>query len=196
MDWSALLEEEYVAEFGILLSCALGMPVPEEITLISAGMFVVAKQLEFHRAVLAGVTGVFLSDAIFFLLGRKLGRPVFQLRIIRGIITESRITQAEACLQRNGVFSCVLGRFLPGFRIVIFATAGMLNIRPLLFLIVDLLVSIISVSLWIFIGIKVGGYFDAIQYIEEVKMIVVVGAVSFLMLYLVRQYITCSRVNV
>ena len=55
MDWSALLEEEYVAEFGILLSCALGMPVPEEITLISAGMFVVAKQLEFHRVFLAGV---------------------------------------------------------------------------------------------------------------------------------------------
>lgn len=190
MDSLALLEGEYVREFCILLSCAFGMPVPEEIALLSAGVFVATQKLKLHQAILAGITGVLMSDIIVFFLGRQLKCKIFHFRLIQGLITESRLTKAQSYLFRNAALSCFLGRFIPGFRVVIFATAGMLNVRPILFLIVDILAAIIDVSFWIFMGKQMGLYVDAFQYSEELKIAVMLIGLSFLLLSAIRQYIS------
>ncbi len=115
---------------GIFLACALGVPVPEEITLISAGVLVSTKQLPLIIAAIAGLSGIITSDWTIYLLGRRLGPRVFRLPILRTVFTNSRIKWTELRIRRSGPLVCFLGRFIPGLRVVIFATSGVLGIKP------------------------------------------------------------------
>lgn len=190
MDWLTLSEGEYVTEFCIFIFCILGMPVPEEVTLLSSGILVAAQKFKLLHAIIAGVSGVFVSDVIFFVLGRQLGSRIFEYELIRGVITKSRLTKAESYLSTNVGSSCIIGRFTPGFRVVVFIAAGMLNVKPKMFLMVDLLAAVTDVSFWIFVGTRLGLYLDVIKYFEEIKMIVIILGPSLLLLSAVRYHLT------
>lgn len=196
MDCFSLLGGDFVTEFGILLACALGMPVPEEITLLSAGVLVAAKQIALQDAIISGVVGVLLTDTTLYCLGRCFGRKLLQIRFIRNTLTESSVTWVEACIRGNGAYVCFIGRFLPGLRMVIFTTAGMLGITPQVFLAMDMLAAAIDISFWIFAGTLLGNFFDAVQYAEEIKKTVMLIGLSFMLLTVIRQYMIRHRVKV
>lgn len=196
MDCFSLLKGEFVIEFGILLACALGMPVPEKITLLSAGILVAAKQIELHHAIVFGVVGVLLSDTILYYMGRCFGRQIFQWRFISGFLTESRVKWVEARIRGNGAYVCFLGRFLPGFRMVIFITAGALGIKPQVFLVIDILAAVIDISFWIFVGTLMGSMVDAVQFAEEIKKTILLLGLAFLLLNVIRQYMDRHQVKV
>jgi len=160
------------AVIGIFLACALGVPAPEEITLLSAGVLVSTKQLPLGLAVISGLAGIFMSDSTLFFLGRRLGPRVFGLPLIRTVLTESRVKWAESRIRRNGPLVCFIGRFLPGLRVVIFTTSGALGIKPQVFLAIDVLAAMTIVSLWISLGNWMGSNFiDTTQYVQEIKAV-------------------------
>jgi membrane protein DedA with SNARE-associated domain len=102
----------------------------------------------------------------------------------------------EACIRGTGAFVCFIGRFLPGLRMVIFTTAGMLGIKPQVFLAIDMLAAVIEISFWIFAGTLLGNFFDAVQYAEEIKKTVMLIGLSFMLLTVIRQYMIRRQVKV
>lgn len=196
MDCISLLEGKFVIGFGILLACALGMPVPEEFTLLSAGVLVAAKQIELHHAIVFGVVGVLLSDTILYYMGRCFGRQIFQWRFISSILTKSRVKWVEACIRENGALVCFVGRFLPGIRVVIFTTVGVLGVKPQMFLVIDILAAVIDISFWIFAGTLMGSFVDASQYAAEIKKTIMLLGVALLLLNVIRQYMIRHQVKV
>ncbi len=176
---------------GIFLTCALGMPVPEEITLLSAGVLVSAKQLPLCLAVIPGLAGIFMSDTILFFLGRRLGPRVFRLPLLRSVLTAERVRWAESRIHRNGPLACFVGRFLPGLRVVIFTTSGALGIKPRVFLAVDAAAAVIVVSLWVAAGLWMGSNFiDATRHAEEIKTVMIFVAVLILVINGSRRLLT------
>lgn len=137
---------------GIFTACVLGVPTPEELTLTSAGFWASTNNFPLAPLVISGWLGIYLSDSTLFFLGRHLGSGVFRLPFLRIFFTDSRVRWAECRLREQGVLVCFIGRFLPGLRIPVFATAGALRIKPRIFLVVDALAGMILVLLWIFFG--------------------------------------------
>lgn len=179
---------------GILLGCALGIPVPLEITLLSAGVLVSAKQINLAPAVMSGLAGIFMSDWTLYFLGRHFGPLVFRLPLLRTILTESRVKWAEALIRRNGPLVCFIGCFLPGLRVVILTTCGALGITPLTFFAFDTLAAMIIVSLWISLGNWAGANFiNATRYAQEIKAVIISIALLIIVINIGWQLITRKR---
>jgi len=165
-----MIMSSFGTEVGIFLACALGLPVPEEITLLSAGILVSIKQLQLTSAIISGLAGILMSDTLLYFLGRHFGPRIFRLSFLRSSLTESRVKYAESLIRRNGFLVCFIGRFLPGLRVILFTTTGVFGIKPQVFLVVDALTAVISVSFWIFIGNWMGSNFvDVTQHAPEIK---------------------------
>ena len=63
----------YGAILGLLLVCGLGIPVPEDVTLLGAGVLAALGSVTLTGAIIAGFTGVIIGDAFMFTLGRIYG---------------------------------------------------------------------------------------------------------------------------
>lgn len=151
----------YSLVIGMLLICGVGVPIPEDITLIAAGILAAIGAMSLPGALIAGFCGVMFGDAFMFYLGRLYGRRALNLPIIRSIINEKRVEQAERKVLRNSKFICFTARFLPGLRSPLFLTAGMLGVRPVIFFALDGFAALISIPVWV-----VGGWWFG-QNIEE-----------------------------
>ena len=196
MDGFSLFAGKLTTYLGILIACALGIPLPEEITLLSVGVLVAAKQLNLYHAIMVGVVGAFLSDAILFFMGRCFGIQLFRIPFIGRALKSVSSKRLESCISKNGALFCFCGRFFPGLRVAIFTTAGMLGIKPQIFLAIDILAAVIDIAFWIFVGTLMENFVDVIKYAEEIKMIIMLLALSFLLINIIRKYITYSPFKV
>lgn len=161
----------YSAIVGLLLICGLGVPLPEDITLIAAGMVAALGQITLWGAMLAGFFGVMAGDAFLYTMGRLYGRKAFELPLIRTIMTPKRIALAERKMVRNSHFICFTARFLPGLRSPVFLLAGAMGVRPIVFYGLDGFAALISVPFWVWVGYFLGANLDeALKVVEKIQL--------------------------
>ncbi len=142
---------KYAAMFGVLLLCGLGLPLPEEVTLIASGLAVGLGTANFWLASLCCVAGILAGDAFIFAMGRYHGRRFLASRLMRGILTERRQDRIHRLFARHGRKAVFFARFLAGVRIGVYAYAGQHGMGWLRFLLLDLLGALISgpTSIWL-----------------------------------------------
>src|SRR4051812_34090364 len=161
----------YSAIVGLLLICGLGVPLPEDITLVTAGILSALGSITIWGAIAAGFFGVMAGDAFLYTVGRIYGRKAFKLPLIRSILTPRRVALAERKIMRNSHFICFTARFLPGLRSPVFLMAGIMGVRPLVFYGLDGFAALISVPLWVLVGHWVGENLDmAVKIAEKVQL--------------------------
>jgi membrane protein DedA with SNARE-associated domain len=97
-----------------------------------------------------------------FFLGRKYGARVYTFPLIRRLWTPERIATAEDKIRRNGKFICLVARFMPGLRAPIYLTAGIMGVKPAVFLVSDGLAALVSVPIWIYVGNWFGENLDGV----------------------------------
>lgn len=176
----------YSAIVGLLLVCGLGVPLPEDITLIAAGILSALGSIHFSGAIVAGFIGVMAGDAFLYTVGRVYGRRAFKLPMIRSIMTPRRIALAERKMIRNSHFICFTARFLPGLRSPIFLMSGITGVRPLVFYGLDGVAAMISVPVWIFVGHWVGENLDlALKVAERIQLSVAAVVGTAVVIYLI-----------
>lgn len=174
----------YMSVFGILLACGLGLPIPEDITLIAAGILAGLGNISLTGALIVGFVGVLAGDAALFFFGRFYGRHVMRWPLFSWLFTPERVRLAEERLHRNSHFICFTARFLPGLRAPIFLTAGILRVSPITFFLLDGLAALISVPVWV-----VGAYYfaenldDALAYAGKIKFYLLGFVASLFILY-------------
>lgn len=175
----------YGAILGMLLVCGLGVPIPEDITLVSAGILAALGNISLAGALIAGFVGVMLGDTILFFVGRKYGRRVFDSPLFNKFFTPKRMALAEQKVLRNSRFICFTARFLPGLRSPIFLTAGALGVRPMIFWTLDGLAALISVPVWVILGWWVGNNIDdALAHVKQIQTILMISVGTLIVLYL------------
>ncbi len=168
----------YGLVIGTLLICGVGVPIPEDITLIAAGILSAIGSMSLPGAILAGLFGVLFGDSFMFYLGRFYGRRALTLPIIRSIMTPKRIEMAERKVLRNSKFICFTARFLPGLRSPIFLTSGMLGVKPIIFFALDGFAALISVPVWVVVGWWFGHNIeDALGFAERMQVFLIIGIV-------------------
>lgn len=135
----------YGLVFVILLACGFGVPIPEDITLIAAGILAYYKAADVWGMILVGLAGVMIGDGAMFMLGRRYGLAIAKKPFIAKLLPESTLTSVSEVLKRRGNKILFAARFMPGLRSPLFFTAGALGVPARIFLFYDGMAALISV---------------------------------------------------
>src|SRR3954465_10465604 len=94
----------YGVLFGLLFSCGLGMPLPEDIPLLVAGMLVGAGKMHLLTVAICAWCGIIGGDCILYYLGHRFGLNITRVPFIGKHVTRERILQAERLFEKYGVW--------------------------------------------------------------------------------------------
>lgn len=145
----------YWAVFIVLLICGFGIPIPEDITLVSGGVIsgLSHTNINVHLMLVVSMFGVLIGDSTMYWLGRIFGEKIIKAPIIRFIATPKRITAVEEKFEKHGWKLLFLARFLPGLRAVVYLISGITRKVSFPFFVgIDFLAAIISVPIWVYLG--------------------------------------------
>lgn len=164
----------YMAVFGILILCGFGLPVPEDITLVSGGVIAGLDLANPHTMVIVGLAGVLIGDSTMFIAGRVFGYRIQRIRTFRKILSPRRFSHIQRKFKQYGLSLLFIARFLPGLRSPIFLVAGMSRRIPYLtFVLIDGFAAIISVPVWVYLGYFFADNLDLLmQYVKDVQTMI------------------------
>jgi len=145
---------------GILLLCGLGLPIPEDVSLISAGYLAHLRIVNVHTVFVVCFAAVLGGDCIAFTLGRLFGTRLLSSRPARRFFRPRKQIRVRAYFRKFGSKVIFAARFLPGLRFSIFLSAGTLRLRPSVFLIYDALAALVSVPMLVYLAWAFGAHID------------------------------------
>ncbi|SUA20440.1 DedA-family integral membrane protein [Neisseria gonorrhoeae] len=150
---SLFVEYGYAAVFFVLVICGFGVPIPEDLTLVTGGVISGMGYTNPHIMFAVGMLGVLAGDGVMFAAGRIWGQKILKFKPIARIMTPKRYAQVQEKFDKYGNWVLFVARFLPGLRTAVFVTAGISRkVSYLRFLIMDGLAALISVPVWIYLG--------------------------------------------
>jgi membrane protein DedA with SNARE-associated domain len=164
MEWllSQLTSHVYAKLAGLLLLCGLGLPVPEDISLISAGYLAHLGTVEIHSVFLVCFVAVLGGDTLAFTIGRSFGTKLLASRFGHRYFTPKRQRRVRAYFRTYGSKVVFIARFLPGLRFSIFLSAGMLHVRPYVFIVFDSMAALVSVPFLVYSAFYFGDRIDQV----------------------------------
>ncbi len=188
MDITHLIDRFPLAGLFLLLVLgALGLPFPEDMTLVLCG-FLIANEIVRPAPVLLLIYVLMVGiDVLFFYAGRKYGYEIVNHRNFRRIISRDRVERLEQTFQKWGVLFVVLGRQLVVLRTQLLIATGIFRMPPWKFLITDLIT--VPVTMAIMIGLGYAGASSLqivrkdVSRIEHLTTVIVVAAVVAWLLY-------------
>jgi membrane protein DedA with SNARE-associated domain len=153
----------YFVMFGILIACGFGLPMPEDVVLITGGILASHGVTQLWLVNIICLAGVVMGDGIIFFIGRTFGQQVKSKGVFRKIFTESRDESVRKVFHKYGDKVIFMARFMPGLRTPIFLTSGIYQVRPIKFFALDGVAALISVPLWIWIGFLFGKNLEELE---------------------------------
>ncbi len=153
----------YLGVFFVLVASGLGLPLPEDIPLLTGGYLCHIGEAHLPAMILAGLLGVLSGDLFLYSMGRRFGHHIVEHRIVRRLVNPRRLLMAEEMFARHGIKIIFIGRFLPGLRAMIFTAAGVMRVPRLTFVVVNGTAACISVPTLILLGYVFGGSLEEIK---------------------------------
>lgn len=131
-DWLLALPPAgvYVAVSLIIGLESMGIPLPGELTLISAALLAVEGVTEPWAVAVAASIGAIVGDSIGYAIGRRGGRGLLE-RLGRRFpkhLGDEQLARAEQIFARWGVWAVFFGRFVALLRILAGPLAGALRV--------------------------------------------------------------------
>ena len=144
----------YPVLLGVLLLASLGVPIPEDVPLIAAGVL-----LNTHAGIatwpgtfLVALIGIMAGDLVLYQLGRHWGPDVVNHRYVRRLITPALFRRATDKFHRYGMWYCLIGRFIMGIRAGMCLTAGATGFPYWRFFLADGTGALLSIPAFVYLG--------------------------------------------
>ena len=189
-DVAAFLEEwGYEAYLLLFLVTPLGSPVTEDILLLAGGYLVGEGVFRMGVALPLAMAGMVASDVMLYWFGRYLRTHSQRQGLVSRLVRPARVRQATRWFTRFGDRAVFFSRLLPGTRLICFVGAGMSDVRPLRFVVYDVLGTVVWAPLLMALGIRLrdqlGGLGDVLRWVEQRVFWLAIALVVFVV---VRQY--------
>jgi membrane protein DedA with SNARE-associated domain len=165
--------------FLVLTGC--GLPLPEEVALIAAGVLSVpGGKLDPWLALASCLIGCLVGDSIMYWIGRKIGRRVMNSKTPWGkYLTPEREKLLEYMIHEHGAKVLFVARFLVGIRSPVYLTTGILRYPFWKFILADLFCASVVILLFFglsyYFGEAVGQWIRNAEY--GLTIVVVVGVI-------------------
>ncbi|MBZ0155519.1 MAG: DedA family protein [Alphaproteobacteria bacterium] len=184
----------YLGLFTLLCLGAIGLPFPEDATLILCGFLISQEAVTPLPALTTVYAGLLSGDMIIFSFGRKYGRHIVTHKRFHSIISPKRLQQLEDTFKRRGTLFILFGRHIMGLRAQIFLAAGVMRMSPLKFLLADAVSALITISLMVGAGYAGGNSLEAIKGdVVRIEHVVAIAAAVLLLSYVVYKYIRMRK---
>ena len=180
----------YLGLFILLLLGGIGLPFPEDATLILCGFLISTQVVKPIPALLTVYVGLLTADMILHFIGRKYGRQIVTHPRFQKLLSPERLSYLEEKFNQRGVLFILLGRHLVGLRAQIFLVSGVMRMPAFKFLLADGFSSIFSIALMTGAGYLGGNSLNALRKdISRVEHLGILILVSALAVYLIFRYV-------
>ncbi|MGA1191097.1 MAG: DedA family protein [Bdellovibrionota bacterium] len=142
----------YLLLFMFLMGGALGLPIPEDLPLIAAGVFAFREEANIFGLFATCYLGVVTGDIVIFVIGRRWGSALFSSPWFRRKLSPRRLKRFKQGLERNRFFTIFLARHLFYLRMVTFIACGAVKMSYARFILADAIAALVSVPLMMTIG--------------------------------------------
>jgi membrane protein DedA with SNARE-associated domain len=155
---------QYAGLFAVILAEEAGvpLPVPGDLFIAAMGFLAQGAPSAFVRTAVVVTLATVLGASVLYTLARRAGRPLL-LRVARRFgYSEAREARLEAWLARRGAGAVVVGRLIPGLRIVMTVVAGALRLGRPTFVLGTCVAGLVWASLYFWIGYGLGAGYSRI----------------------------------
>lgn len=179
IDW---FSGSYLGIVVLLMLTGAGLPIPEEVIIIGAGVFSSHGTLEPWPAFAACLFGALAGDAVMYWIGFHFGRNFIRKhRYWARLVHAEREAQIEKTLHQHGLKMLFLSRFLVGLRSPVYLAAGILHFPFRRFFLFDLLCATMVVGTFFWLAYWLGQDITSklVKHVEiTVTVLVVLSAIG------------------
>jgi membrane protein DedA with SNARE-associated domain len=159
----------YPAIFIVVVLGNIGLPVPEETTLIVAGYLVWQGYFRLPIVLAVGVISAVVGDNIGYWVGRRYG-PAAVARVARwAALDAERMESMRRFMVRHGALAVFLGRFFPGLRFMAGPLAGAAGLGFRSFFVANILGAVVFVPYGVGLGYALG--YGLAPYVAEIRLV-------------------------
>lgn len=185
---------DHISYFGIILVLILtgtGLPLPEEVPIIAAGIASSVGTLNPWWAFLSCIVGALLGDAVLYAIGYHFGHSlVVRHPRFAHLVHAEYEAKIEEMIRRHGLKVFFLARFMVGIRAPVYLTAGILRMSFRRFMLIDAFCATAVVGL--FFGLSYAYGERVTGWIRDSEIGLTVAAVTIglgvVCFFLVRRY--------
>lgn len=190
----------YIAIAVLMTAGSFGLPISEEIIIISAGLLAhIGSHPELYPEIAgAGQTvaipttalvcflSVFLSDFLVFCTGRFLSRTIQNYTYFNRVIPKKKMIKISNWMCRYGYIYPALFRFTPGLRFPGHFSCGLFRIPFSQFIIVDGTTALLTVPTQVIL-VGIFGY-TITKYLKESALGLAVIVFLFIIIFFIRKF--------
>jgi len=174
---------QYLGLFAVLLLCGMGLPLPEDVVLVTGGYFAYMGYTRLIPTIITLYVGALTGDSILYWIGHRFGPDIISHRRLTWLFTPKRIQEINHYFHRYGNLTLFIARFLVGLRAPIFLSAGAFKIPYKKMLLFDGSAALISIPLITYLAYRFGGELDQflvwLRRAEHVLIVVVAVVIAF-----------------
>jgi membrane protein DedA with SNARE-associated domain len=137
----------YLGILAALLLGSLGVPIPEEMPIVAAGILSHEGLARWWLALPVCVLGVLAGDVVLYWAGRRWGERLLRWRVVRHVLTRARAEWLKAAYREHAMKTVVMARHVTGLRAAAFLTAGIARVPFWKFILADAAAATVSVPL-------------------------------------------------
>jgi len=137
----------YLGVFAVLVLGSLGVPIPEEMPIITAAVLSHEGIVRWWLALPLCMLGVLSGDLVLYWVGRHWGEQVLNWRVVRLVLSPAREQWLKAAYRRHTLKTVVTARHVMGLRAAAFLTAGIARVSFWKFVVADAGAAVVGVPL-------------------------------------------------
>jgi membrane protein DedA with SNARE-associated domain len=190
----------YGAIIVLMTASSFGLPVPEEVTLVSVGMlaflasrpdrfpppFEGAEPVSLHALLWVTFLAVFLSDFLVFFIGRVWGQRIRKSPRFHRYVNSEALLKIEKYMAKYGALMSGVFRFTPGLRFPGHLMCGALGVSVWKFCLVDGLAALVSVPTQVWLVATYGEYI--LDHFKQFKVVLFAALLGFIGFQLFARY--------
>jgi membrane protein DedA with SNARE-associated domain len=198
----------YAAIWGAMFICSLGVPIPEEVIIISAGIvghmalnpaeypppYPGAKAVHPYTLALVTFAAVVVTDFFIFWMGKFFGGKIFRSRWLKKYFSDEKMAKVQGWAKKYGYLTPGVFRFIPGVRFPGHLMCGALGVPPWAFIMTDGLAALVSVPTQVLLVSFYGR--DIIMKMKEFKLYLLIAIAILVIAYLTRRFVQNKRMTV
>ena len=174
--------------FLVLTGC--GMPIPEEVPIVLAGVLSAKGHMEPELAFVACLIGALIGDSVMYAIGYHWGHGLLRDRHwFARIVHAEREQKFEGALEKHAFKVLLLARVMVGVRAPVYIAAGVVRLPFRRFLIYDLVAATLVVATFFSLSYAYGAQIERwIRNAELMLTLVVVVVVAVGGIYFYRRH--------
>lgn len=164
----------YPALFAIFVIASLGVPIPEDLPLLAAGVLLHTRPdiASWQGAFLVSLCGIMSGDLILYSLGARWGDDVFAHRSVRWLISPQWLAVMKRRFRRYGMWMVFFGRFVVGIRAIMCLSAGVTRLPYSKFFLADLAGALITIPMFLILGYVCADFFPTLRaYLGGIELL-------------------------